>query len=116
MSPGNGKRGAWAGGRLVKLDLLSGDGDARCAFSVGCQAVGMKEGRTSSGGRLISQGMHPSWKEMPMNIRNNDIHHCCRRDSPSWEIVVPCRTKHSARRSGMMSRALRARTRALVSV
>lgn len=58
---------------LVKLDLLSGDGHARCAFSVGCQVVGMKEGRTSSGGRLISQWMHPSWKEMPMNIRNNDI-------------------------------------------
>lgn len=51
-----------------------------------------------------------------MNIRNNDIHHRCRRDSPSWEIVVPCRTKHGARRSGMVSRALRARTWALVSV
>lgn len=41
-----------------------------------------------------------------MNIRNNDIHHRCRRDRPSWEIVVPCRTKHSARRSGMVSCAL----------
>lgn len=59
----------------------------------------------SSCGPLISQEMHPTWKEMPINNRNNDIHHCCRRDSPILEIVVPCSTKHSARRSGMMSRA-----------
>lgn len=113
MSPGGGKRGAglaavWAG----ETGPLSGDGDARRAFSVGC----WDEGRTSSGGLLISKETHPYWKEMPMNTRNNNIHHCCRRDSPSWEIVVPCCTKPSARRSGMMSRALRARTWALVSV
>lgn len=58
----------WAG----ETGPLSGDGDARRKpFR---WAVGMKGASMSSGGPLVSQGMHSSLKEMPMNIRNI-VHH-----------------------------------------
>lgn len=101
LGAGSEALGWWPCG-LVKLDLCLGTGTPAVPFR---WAVGMKGGKMSSCGPLISQEMHPTWKEMPINNRNNDIHHCCRRDSPILEIVVPCSTKHSARRSGMMSRA-----------
>lgn len=100
---GTGERGAgsgWAGaglagGRvgwwpcgLVKLELclgLWGRGRPPAPFGAGC--LGSRGARTSSAGRLISQGMHPSVEEMPINIRNNIHHLATGCDMPSCPVA-----------------------------